>query len=402
MSSDDYPLMTLHPVADGHHRWSGMLVQCEADGGGMNGAELSRLFGEFGLLDSLGQLPCVLPLTDVAAIAGELTEELAAMLPVAQAILRLPAAQCADPAQDAAIMHLRSQGFHLLADGLPPAGAELPIAVQALAIDCSDSANVAAAATWLGKLAGPHLALRVEDVSHYDGCRSTGFRWIAGNYPLHQPPPKPGIGNPGRSVMLKLLSQITSDADSRDIEKTLKQDPNLSYQLLKLVNSVAFALSTKISSFTQAIAVLGRRQLQRWLQLLLYARPQGQSDEASPLMPRAAMRAGLMEGLVRATGGSKEMQDRAFMVGMFSLLEALVGQPSAEVIKPLNLADEVTAALIAHQGLLGKLLLAVEAAEGGPDAATRGALAAAGISHAVWAAEQVLACRWAIQVSSEA
>jgi EAL and modified HD-GYP domain-containing signal transduction protein len=239
-------------------------------------------------------------------------------------------------------------------------------------------------------------------VSGYEGARGTGFRWIAGNYPLHPGPVKSSASNPGRTIMLKLLAQITGDADSRDIENTLKQDPNLSYHLLKLVNSVAFSLTNKISSFSQAITLLGRRQLQRWLQLLLYARPQGQGDEASPLMPRAAMRAGLLEGLARAAGGSKEAQDRAFMVGMFSLLEPLVGQPAGDVIKPLNLAEEVTAALIARQGQLGAWLAAIEAGESGPNEQTRAALAAAEVSHAIWAAEQAQACHWAIQISREA
>jgi EAL and modified HD-GYP domain-containing signal transduction protein len=254
----------------------------------------------------------------------------------------------------------------------------------------------------LSRLPGPHLALRVDQPDSLNDCRSEGFRWIAGNYPLNLPPLKAVSGNPGRTVMLKLLGQISSDASSNDIEKTLKQDPQLSYQLLKLVNSVAFSLTTKISSFSQAITLLGRRQLQRWLQLLLYARPPGAGTDASPLMPRAAMRAGLMEGLSRATGGGKDDQDRAFMVGMFSLLESLVGLPAAEVVKSLNLAEEVTAALAAHQGPLGKLLAVVEAGECGPDAATAEALARTGIAPAVWAKEQAQACHWAVQVSREA
>jgi EAL and modified HD-GYP domain-containing signal transduction protein len=195
---------------------------------------------------------------------------------------------------------------------------------------------------------------------------------------------------------------LSADAEARDIEITLKQDPHLSYQLLKLVNSVAFSLSSKISSFTQAIALLGRRQLQRWLQLLLYARPKGEGDAASPLMPRAALRAGLMENLARAAGGSKDMQDKAFMVGMFSLVEPLIGLPAAEVIKPLNLNEDVALAITEHQGQLGAWLAAIETAEAGLPDQTRAALAAAAISLATWATEQAGACRWAVQISREA
>ena len=401
MSTSDYPLITLHPVADEKHRWSGLLVRNDSahtDGGTEATQALVRLFGEFGLFESLGTLPCILPLTH----PGDLDPALAGSLPVQQVVLSLPAAQCADPANVSAITQLSELGFRLIATGLPATDAVLPAIIQSLAIDCTQGDDATAATAWMKRLAGPHLALGIESDSGYSGACGTGFRWIAGNYPLHTVPPKVAGGNPGRTVMLKLLGQLTSDAEARDIEITLKQDPHLSYQLLKLVNSVAFSLTTKISSFTQAIALLGRRQLQRWLQLLLYARPKGDGDGVSPLMPRAAMRAGLMEGLTRAAGGNKELQDKAFMVGMFSLVEPLVGQPAAEVLKPLNLSDDVSLAVTQHQGQLGTWLAAIEAGETGSPELTRSALAAANISLITWATEQAGACRWAIQISREA
>lgn len=209
-------------------------------------------------------------------------------------------------------------------------------------------------------------------------------------------------GDPtARSLLLKLLSLVTSDADSAEIEAVIKRDPNLSYQLLKLVNSVAFAPGKKITNFMQAIALLGRRQLQRWLQLLLYARPHG-SPVASPLLPKAALRAGLMEALAKRDGLSHEMQDHAFMVGMFSLLDALFGQPLAEIITPLNLSEDIFLALTEGGGPLGALLAVIRAGEGlpTPELATR--LEAAGISRETWAAALAEAVRWAVQVSREA
>lgn len=207
--------------------------------------------------------------------------------------------------------------------------------------------------------------------------------------------------SPARGLLLKLMTLVTSDADTDEIEAVIKRDPNLSYQLLKLVNSVAFTPGKKITSFGQAIAMLGRRQLQRWLQLLLYARQPG-SQHASFLLPRAAQRAGLMEGLAKRQGLAHEMGDHAFMVGMFSLLDQLFGVPVAEVIGPLNLPDPVVEGLTMGNGPLGTLLSAVVASDSQPMPALAETVARIGLAPEDWAAAQVEAMRWAVQVSKEA
>ena len=216
-----------------------------------------------------------------------------------------------------------------------------------------------------------------------------------------QPAPTTHTG-PAAAVMLKLLSQVTGDADTRDIESTLKQDPQLSLQLLRLVNSAAFAPSSRIASFSQAITLLGRRQLQRWLQLLLFARGPS-AEQANPLLTQAAMRAALMEALAKAGGGSREMADEAYMVGMFSLLEQLFGKPLATVIGSLQLDPPIAEALLEYKGKLGQLLKLVEVSDRTPDidiAAVAEALEAAGVDHAVWCASQITALRWTLQLQS--
>ncbi len=206
---------------------------------------------------------------------------------------------------------------------------------------------------------------------------------------------------PTHGLLLKLMTLVTSNADTDEIEDMIKRDPNLSFQLLKLVNSVAFAPGKKITSFGQAIALLGRRQLQRWLQLLLYARQPG-SQHASPLLPHAAQRAGLMGALAKRQQLSHEMQDHAFMVGMFSLLDKLFGIPVAEVIKPINLPDPVVQGLALGSGMLGGMLAAVVANDDRPTQALGELIAHLGIATEDWAAAQVEALRWAVQVSKEA
>ena len=87
--------------------------------------------------------------------------------------------------------------------------------------------------------------------------------------------------------------------------------------MLRLVNSAAIAPRSPIESFAQAINLLGRRQLGRWLQLLVYADTDGKKS-INPLLIKAATRGRMMELLA-----SKEStnSDCAFMVGCFSLLD---------------------------------------------------------------------------------
>ena len=397
MSTDNYPLITLHPIVDPRERWVAILLHAEA-----SAADFSfpaSLFGEKGLLEALDDLPCVLPLMSIEAFGPEVTE----FLPAERTILRLPVTQCQDPAQAGNLARLSAAGFRLMAEGLPTQAAlASEVTLFGINRDILSSTVDEDITAALERLPGPHLALAVDDPARFEMHQDMGFRWIAGNYPLHVSATTPGTVNPGRAIMLKLLGQVVADAESRDIETTLKQDPQLSYQLLRLVNSVAFELTTKIGSFGQAITLLGRRQLQRWLQLLLYARPPNEKGHASPLMPRAALRAGLMESLAKQAGCSKEVQEQAFMVGMFSLLGPMFGQSAAEVVKPLHLAEEVSAALLARQGRLGAWLATIESSEGGPSQQAHAALTDIGVDFVAWTEAQVDACRWAIQVSREA
>jgi EAL and modified HD-GYP domain-containing signal transduction protein len=206
--------------------------------------------------------------------------------------------------------------------------------------------------------------------------------------------PQPDTGHDGtsRRRLLGLLALLARDADTRDIEQALKQDPALSFHLLKLVNSVAFNLHTEITSFSHAITVLGRRQLQRWLQLLLYAR-QRADGPPNLLLPLAALRGAQLEELCRIEGGDREQQDLAFMCGVFSLLDRLFASPMEEIIGALRLPQHVLDALLRQEGELGKWLHLLEAAPG------EDALAEARIDTGTWWRSQLHACHWAIQVS---
>jgi EAL and modified HD-GYP domain-containing signal transduction protein len=134
---------------------------------------------------------------------------------------------------------------------------------------------------------------------------------------------------------------------------------------MRMVNSVGTGLATKVSSLKHALMVLGRQPLRRWVQLLLYASSKG-NIVTSPLMQLAATRGKFLELVAQCElPADADYPDRAFMVGLLSLLDALLGEPLADILARMSLHDEVEEALLQHKGGLGELLSLCEKIETG-------------------------------------
>lgn len=216
---------------------------------------------------------------------------------------------------------------------------------------------------------------------------------VAGDWylqPLAQPIRDPAGS---RALALKLLQLVVAEAETREIEEIFRREPTLSYHLLRLVNSPGIGTGRRIDSFAQAILVLGRRQLRRWLNLLLFT-ARKEDPRSALLLARVSVRARLLELLVRAQGEDREHQEHAFMAGMFSLLGVTFGMPLESVLAPLKLDAALLAALLRREGELGALLAAVEAAESG-DATTVQALLGPRLPADLdFDALQLEACAW--------
>ena len=386
------PLASLQPVVNARHDWLGFaLHSVPADAPTANA--LITLLNETPLLDAFGPLDCLLPVPDPMRIDVDAMSR----LPAEKIVLRVSAVNCAEAETWRRVNELQSQGFRILLEGVPPSGSSVSSAVKSLAIHCGDHVS-SDIENWMHRLDGPHLAENVNDPARFEACRTAGFSWFAGSYPLHRKVFPPQNNGSSRTRLLMLLGLVSHDAETREIETLLKQDPALSYLLLKLVNSAVFGLTTTVTSFSQAISLLGRRQLQRWLQLLLYA-GQHDGDMDNPLLGRAAFRAGLMEALCQNTGGNKDEQNAAFMAGLFSLLDALFGLPMAEIIKPLRLEESVIAALLVRSGKLGMLLDLAERAASDRGPLSNAILAKCDIDIETYWNSMAHASRWAVEVS---
>lgn len=185
---------------------------------------------------------------------------------------------------------------------------------------------------------------------------------IEGDWFMAAPLKPTGAQAASRALALQLAALIASDAPTHEIEALLRQDPTLSYHLLRLVNSLGMGVGRKITSFSQAILILGRQQLRRWVNLMLFAARSGDPRSAM-LLARVAVRGRLLELLIKARARDKQAQDQAFIAGMFSLLGVLFGMPMSEVLAPLSMSDEVSSAVLDYKGELGDMLRLCEAVE---------------------------------------
>ncbi|GMU49778.1 MAG: hypothetical protein AMXMBFR31_20040 [Candidatus Desulfobacillus denitrificans] len=220
--------------------------------------------------------------------------------------------------------------------------------------------TVAALRPWKVRL----LAEKVDDEAQVKVCRELGFELFQGYYFA-----KPAIIagkklSHSELVLMRLLGLVLDDADTPQIEDVFKQAPGLTLNLMRLTNSAASGLRQKIASLRHAITVLGRRQLQRWLQLLLFTNPSG--GGANPLLQLAATRGRFLELLAgELTGANRDFEDRAFMTGIMSLMPALLQVPIGEIVASLSVAPDVREALERREGVLGRMLLLAERQEEG-------------------------------------
>ena len=156
-------------------------------------------------------------------------------------------------------------------------------------------------------------------------------------------------------------SSVTRERPKREfdeIERTFKAYPDLCLQLLDLLNSAAFRRNEPIYSIRQALVLLGMSSLRKWVALLLFADNDPQSN--NPLFDEAVLRGRILEGAAARIQNSDSFTGGAFLVGIFSVISALLMRPLDQLIRELNLDRPVASALRHRQGALGELLSTLE------------------------------------------
>jgi EAL and modified HD-GYP domain-containing signal transduction protein len=151
---------------------------------------------------------------------------------------------------------------------------------------------------------------------------------------------------PAMARVTRLLNQVLQDADLADIAAELRSDVSLSYELLRHANSPLLGLPRQVDATDQAVMLLGRDAIYRWLCARLLAALPGRAT-ARALQEIALARALLFERLAGTVGAPAST---LYTMGLLSLLDVMVPMPMAEALAPLNLPKELRAALAERSG----------------------------------------------------
>ena len=208
------------------------------------------------------------------------------------------------------------------------------------------------------------IAEKVETRPDFEACLAQGFDYFQGFYFASPAIIKGRKLSPSQLAVIELMALVTSDAENIEIERAIKRDVTLGLNLLRLVNSAAIGARYRIDSLSQAVNVLGRRQLQRWLQIMLYAEPARSGGGLTALLSLATTRGRMLELLAqRLRPSQRSVADVAFTVGIMSLMDTLFGIPMEEILAQIPVVDEVSDALLARSGFFGELLHLAECLE---------------------------------------
>ena len=198
------------------------------------------------------------------------------------------------------------------------------------------------------------LAEKVETKEEFEQARSAGFKFFQGFFFSKPEMIKRKYISPEHVITMQLFKEVCrEDVNFKRVEEIVAQDVALSYKLLRFVNSMSDRLAVPISSFRQALVYLGQDRLRIFVSLAVASYISLQKPKE--LYSLALQRAQFCH-LMSRYRQFQQHQDHAFLIGLFSVLDALLDAPLNELIEELPLTDEIKSALVDRKGAIGALL----------------------------------------------
>jgi EAL and modified HD-GYP domain-containing signal transduction protein len=201
-----------------------------------------------------------------------------------------------------------------------------------------------------------YLAEKVETQDEYNLAKEMGYTYFQGYY-FSKPVIVAGKEIPSHKLnLVQLLKEINQpEMDFNQLGKIIQRDVSLSYKLLRFINSAAFGIPNEIHSIRHALNLLGVNEFKKWISLVLLS--QIGSDKPNELMINSLIRAKFCE-LTADSIGQKSKTPHFFLMGLFSLIDAFLDHPKAEILRELPIPGDVKTAILGkeQQGKLGQVL----------------------------------------------
>lgn len=224
---------------------------------------------------------------------------------------------------------------------------------QIIKIDCLDISTAQLEEVCRIPERHPHIRLlaeKVENISVFNEYKNIGFTLFQG-YFFSKPEVMKSVSlSSSQSVLSSLLKEVTNPCPKiANIVNLLELDPSLSFKLLRYAQSPIFQRQNKIENIRQAVVMLGNTELERFV-TLLFAATFGE-EKPSELIRLSLQRAKFCEIFAERTA-HRERLSSAFLVGMLSLLDAMLDTSLASIVSKLPLSADIKVALVRHQGWL--------------------------------------------------
>lgn len=222
------------------------------------------------------------------------------------------------------------------------------------------------------------VAEKIETQAQFESMDALGTTLFQGFWVGHPDLVKTHVVAPSQLHVLQLFNLVRNQAELHDIEEVLKKDAMLGFNLLRLINSAGFGLTQTVTSFRQAVMLMGMKKLFRWAALLMAVT---RADGVPSVVGTEAVVRGRMMELLGAGTLTQDQADDAFLVGVFSKLDELLSMSLESALDLLTLSQETRDAVLHGSGLYGRMLALTKACENNDDEAFAAAATALNYSN---------------------
>ncbi|MDQ1297907.1 MAG: hypothetical protein QG558_445 [Campylobacterota bacterium] len=205
------------------------------------------------------------------------------------------------------------------------------------------------------------LAEKVEDMETFERCKKAGFDLFQG-YFFEKPTVVEGKSiEPSVINAIDMINILYTTTDMNVVSQKFSLYPELTFNLLRYINSSKYSFKKDITSIKQILNLLGPSRLRSWLSLFLYGSTKERIFQEA-ITDAARFRANMMSELVSAHG-KPELADEAFLTGSLSLIDTYLQIDMHEIIEKIQLSKSIEEALLKREGYFGKFLSITEKLE---------------------------------------